>query len=125
MKTCLFCQIAKGKIPKEFVYQDADLIAFEDINPIAPIHVLIIPKKHLEGIQTVQRKDQELLGKMLLVARKVAEKEKLKGYKLFINSGKLGGQALFHLHLHLIGGWKKPNEYNGWVKKRLREGGVV
>ena len=117
MKNCLFFQIVNKKISTDFVYQGKKVVAFRDLKPIAPVHILIVPKKHLEGIQTVEKKDQRLLGEMLLVARKVAEKEKLKGYKLFINSGKLGGQALFHLHLHLIGGWEKTDEYNGWVKK--------
>ncbi|KPJ70083.1 hypothetical protein AMJ51_02610 [Microgenomates bacterium DG_75] len=106
MKDCLFCQFARGKDSPPFVYEDNDFIAFNDINPIAPVHILIVPKKHIDGIQTIEKEDQAILGKMFLVARKIAEKEKLKGYKLFINCGKLGGQAIFHLHLHLVGGWK-------------------
>lgn len=125
MKDYLFCQIVNKKIPANFVYQGEEIIAFRDINPIAPSHILIVPKKHIEGVQTATRKDQSILGEMLLIARKVAEKEKFKGYKLFINSGKLGGQDVFHLHLHLISGWKKLDEYNSWVKKRLKEGGVA
>jgi len=91
MKDCIFCQIADKKVPADFVYEDKDIVAFRDINPVAPVHILIVPKKHIEGVQTVEKKDQVLLGQMFLVARRMAEKEKLKGYKLFINCGKLGG----------------------------------
>ena len=125
MKDCIFCRIVKREIPKEFVYKDDELIAFDDIYPLAPIHILIVTKKHIGGIQTAKKGDQELLGKMVLAAKKIAEKEKLKGYKLFFNCGKLGGQGVFHLHLHLIGGWKTPEEYQQLIKKRVREGGVL
>ncbi len=125
MKDCIFCQIADKKVPADFVYEDKDIVAFRDINPVAPVHILIVPKKHIEGVQTVEKKDQVLLGQMFLVARRMAEKEKLKGYKLFINCGKLGGQAVFHLHLHLIGGWQSLDEYHGLIKRRIREGGVL
>ena len=122
---CLFCRIVRGEIPADFVYQDKEVYVFRDINPLAPVHLLIIPKKHLEGIQTVEKKDQALLGKLLLTARKMAEKEKLKGYKLFINCGKLGGQGVFHLHLHLVGGWKSRAEFRRILKEKFEEGGVL
>lgn len=125
VKDCIFCQIIKGKIPADFVYQDDDLVAFQDINPIAPVHVLIVPREHIEGVQKVQKKDLKILGKMLLTASKIAKQKKLKGYKLFFNCGKLGGQLVYHLHLHLIGGWKTLEEHHRWVKKRVQEGGVL
>lgn len=125
MKDCIFCQIIKGEIPTDFVYQDKEIVAFRDINPLAPVHILIVPKKHIKGIQTVEKKDQKILGQMLLVARKIGEQEKLKGYKLFFNCDKLGGQVIFHLHLHLIGGWKSPEEAHQLIKKRIEEGGVL
>ncbi len=104
MKNCIFCKIIKEKSNEDVVYEDDDLVVLNDINPIAPVHLLIIPKKHIEGIQTVEKEDERVLGKMLLIARKMAEKKKLQGYKLFFNCGKLGGQEIFHLHLHLISG---------------------
>lgn len=125
MEGCVFCKIIKGEIPKDFVYQDADLVVFNDIHPLAPVHILIVPKRHLEGIQTVKEKDQKILGKLLLVAKKIADRKKLKGYKLFFNCGKLGGQIIFHLHFHLVGGWKDSDEFHQLVKKRLMEGGVL
>ncbi len=111
MKNCIFCKIIKGRTNEGFAYEDNDLVVFNDIAPIAPIHLLIIPKKHIEGIQAVEKEDGRILGKMLLIARKIADKRKLKGYKLFINCGKLAGQKVFHLHLHLVGGWKNSKEY--------------
>lgn len=124
-KDCIFCQIAKGEIPQNFIYQDKDIVAFADINPLAPVHILIIPKKHIGGIQVVEKKDQRFLGKILLVARQIAEKKKLKGYRLYFNCGKIGGQAIFHLHLHLVGGWKNQKEFRQIIKKRIEGGGVL
>lgn len=124
-KNCIFCQIARGEIPTDFIYQDKDMIAFNDVNPLTPTHVLVIPREHIKGIQWIEKKDQAILGKMLLVAKKIAKKEKLKGYKLFFNCGKLGGQGIFHLHLHLVGGWKDRKEFHKLIKKRLKEGGVL
>jgi len=125
MADCVFCKIIKGKMPADFIYQDDDLVVFRDTNPIAPVHILIVLKKHVESILKVQKKDQKILGKMVLTARKIAEEQKLEGYKLFFNCGKLGGQLVFHLHLHLIGGWKTLEEYHRWVKRRVEEGGVL
>ncbi len=103
-KECIFCNIINRKLPSEFLYEDDTVVVFKDIHPHAPIHLLIVPKKHIEGIQAVEKEDERVLGKMLLIARKMAEKKKLQGYKLFFNCGKLGGQEIFHLHLHLISG---------------------
>lgn len=125
MKDCLFCKIVKSEIPTKFVYQDQEVVVFPDIEPLAPVHLLVVPKRHLEGIQKVEKRDQLLLGKMLLVARKMAEKKKLQGYKLFFNCGKLGGQGVFHLHLHLVGGWKSSQGWYQLVRKRLEEGGAL
>jgi len=125
IKDCIFCKYAKGENPPSFVYQDKGFIAFNDINPIAPVHILIVPRKHIKGIQFVEKKDQAILGKMFLVARKIAEQGKLKGYKLFFNCGKLGGQGIFHLHLHLVGGWKNRKEFHRLIEGRLGKGGVL
>lgn len=125
MKDCIFCKIVNKEAPADFIHNDKDVVAFRDINPLAPVHILIIPKEHIEGVQTVEEKHKEILGKILLVARRIAEKKKLKGYKLFFNCGKLGGQDVFHLHLHLIGGWKDLKEYRQWIERRFEEGGVL
>ena len=109
---CIFCKIIKKELPAEIVAEEEKVVAFKDIKPVAPIHILIVPKKHIPSINEVEEKDKELLGEMLIFAKKVAEKYSLteKGYKLVFNVGKGGGQIIFHLHLHLIGGWEKEKE---------------
>ncbi len=105
MKDCVFCKIVRGEIPAKKVYEDEEYLAFHDIDPQAPVHILIIPKKHIESLDAAGEEYRSLLGGLLLVARKVAEDMKLeKGYRLVINTGPDGGQAVFHLHLHLLGG---------------------
>ncbi len=102
---CIFCKIARGEIPANKVYEDEEFVAFKDINPQAPIHVLIIPKKHIESLSEAKEEDRELLGKLLWVAKKVAQELNLrKGYRLVINTGPDGGQEVLHLHVHLLGG---------------------
>ncbi len=103
---CLFCKIIKGEIPSKEVYSDDDLYGFYDINPAAPAHVLLIPKKHLHSVAEADKEDEALMGKLLLGANKVAEKLQLrdKGYRYVINTGSDGGQTVFHLHLHILGG---------------------
>ncbi|OGV89986.1 histidine triad nucleotide-binding protein [Microgenomates group bacterium RBG_19FT_COMBO_39_10] len=125
MKDCLFCKIAKKEIPSDLIYEDKEVMAFDDINPLAPVHILVIPKEHIEGLQTVKDSHQEILGKLLLTASKIAKQKKLKGYRVFFNCGKIGGQAIFHLHLHLVGGWKDLPEFVELVRRRLGEGGAI
>ncbi len=104
MKNCIFCQIASKKIPANIQYEDNDVVAFDDINPKAEIHILIVPKKHIESVATMEKKDIELIGKMVWAAKKVAEEKHLEGYKLIFNVGRAGGQIVDHVHLHLLGG---------------------
>jgi histidine triad (HIT) family protein len=108
MEDCVFCKIIKGEIPTEFVYQDEDFVAFRDIKPAAPVHILIIPKKHLSSLNETEEGDEELLGKALLVAKEIAKKEGIAetGYRIGINCGEQAGQVVFHLHIHLLGGWE-------------------
>lgn len=108
MENCLFCRIIKGGIPAEIVYQDDWVLAFRDIHPIAPIHILIIPKKHITSLNdlTESLEDAKMIGRLILVAKQLAQQEKIadKGYKLLLRTGKDGGQEIGHLHWHLIGG---------------------
>lgn len=107
MNDCVFCQIIKGEIPTNFVYQDKEIVAFPDINPKAPVHILIVPKLHIDKLQDVSDNEKELLGKMLLAAKKIAEQKGISaGFKISINCGELAGQDVFHLHFHLLGGWR-------------------
>jgi histidine triad (HIT) family protein len=105
MIDCLFCKIGKKEIPSKLVYEDADIFAFEDISPQAPSHVLICPRKHLLSLTEATAEDAALLGKLQLVAAKLAVEHKLTdGYRTVFNNGRGAGQSVFHLHLHLLGG---------------------
>jgi len=107
MSDCIFCKIVAGEIPAEKVFEDDDVLAFADIQPAAPVHILIIPKRHIATIADADEEDAELLGKLILTAKKIAAEQGLSGYKLNFNVGKDGGQVVFHVHLHLLGGWEK------------------
>ena len=102
MNDCLFCNIVSGKREARIAYKDENFVAFHDINPKASLHLLIIPKKHIESIDHVELKDKELMGEMIMVAQKIAKEQHLKGYKLLINVGREGGKVIDHLHLHLM-----------------------
>jgi histidine triad (HIT) family protein len=105
---CVFCQIAAGKIPSDIVYQDEELIAFRDINPQAPKHLLIIPRKHIASLADLSPAELPLIGSMVALAHKLAREEGITdtGYRLVVNYGEWGGQVVKHLHLHLLGGKK-------------------
>lgn len=106
MKDCLFCKMVTKEIPTSVVYEDDDILAFKDIAPKAPVHVLIIPKKHIENLADAQEEDFALLGKMQMVAQKLAKELGIaeKGYRVLTNSGKDSGQEVYHIHYHLVGG---------------------
>lgn len=108
-KNCIFCKIAMGEAPADFVYQDENIIAFKDINPSAPIHILVVPRKHIRSINDFEESDRTIMADLLLCAKKIAKDQGIdkSGYKLIINVEKGGGQYVFHLHLHIIGGWDK------------------
>ena len=109
MASCIFCKIINGELPSTKVYEDSDMLAFKDIQPVAPVHLLVVPKKHFVSLTDAENSDQKLLGKMLLKVRDIAKKMGIdkSGYKVVINNGEGSGQIVFHLHLHLIGGWVK------------------
>jgi len=108
MSDCIFCKIAKKEIPAEFLYEDELVLAFKDVKPIAPVHVLIIPKRHIESIVNLRKADELLVGRMVMAAKDLAEKLQIskKGYKLLFRVGEQGGQEVPHVHLHLLGGAK-------------------
>ena len=103
---CLFCKILSGDVPSTEVYSDDEFYAFRDVNPGAPTHVLVIPRKHIAGIADAGPEDEGLMGRLLLTANKVAEMEGLMedGFRYVLNNGRDGGQSVFHLHLHVLGG---------------------
>lgn len=106
---CLFCKIIKKEVPSNFLYEDKDLVVFRDINPAAPVHLLIVPKKHIRSVNDIEQADSGIIAKLFWVAKEMAKKEGVSqsGYKLLFNVEKGGGQEIFHLHLHLIGGWRR------------------
>jgi histidine triad (HIT) family protein len=107
-KDCIFCQIARGQTETEFLYQSDTLVVFKDINPHAPVHLLLVPKKHIRSVNDITATDREILAELIVVARDMAKEHGVakSGYKLLYNVEKGGGQLIFHLHLHLIGGWR-------------------
>jgi histidine triad (HIT) family protein len=105
MSDCLFCRIVRGEIPSKKVYEDEDMLAFHDINPWAPVHVLIIPKQHIASLATVDASNEAVLGKIFSRAGEIARSQGLNdGFRTVINSGRIGNQEVYHLHLHILGG---------------------
>ena len=105
MDDCLFCKIARGEIPSRKVFEDDEIFAFHDINPARPVHILVIPKRHITSLATVSDADAPVLGRMLAVANKLAsENGSTDGFRVIINSGRVGGQEVAHLHAHIVGG---------------------
>jgi len=105
---CIFCQIVKKEIPSDFLFEDESLIAIKDIKPSAPVHILIVPKKHIESVNEIEETDVELIGRMIYRAKILAGEQGVadSGFKLIFNCGDDGGQVIGHLHLHLLGGKK-------------------
>jgi len=99
---CLFCKIIKKESPADIAYEDDKILAFKDIYPKAPLHLLIVPKKHIPSVDHVEFEDKELMGDLILAAQKIAKEKNLRGYRLQINVGRSAGQIIDHLHLHLL-----------------------
>jgi len=108
-ENCIFCKIANGDIPADFVAQTDRLVVFKDIKPMAPVHLLIVPRRHIRSINDLDEADMPVIAEMIMTAREMAVRMGVdqSGYRLFFNVEKGGGQEVFHLHLHLIGGWEK------------------
>ena len=106
MTDCIFCKIAAGAIPTEFLYQDEEVIAFRDVHPLAPQHILVLPRQHISSLTDLKPQHRELVGKLVEVANGLARSQGIadKGYRLTVNCGLDGGQVVPHLHLHLLGG---------------------
>lgn len=108
MDDCIFCRIVDRKIPSTIVYEDDNVLAFKDINPVAPVHVVIVPKQHIANVNELTPENASVLGEIHLAAKRIAEDAGIadKGYRLINNCGADAGQTVFHLHYHLIGGIK-------------------
>lgn len=105
---CIFCKIIEGEIPTDFLFQNEHLVVFKDINPLAPVHLLIVPKKHIRSINDLTEQDRSVVSELIMTAKDMSKKLSVNesGYRVFFNVEKGGGQEVFHLHLHLIGGWE-------------------
>lgn len=108
MEDCIFCKIIRKEIPSEIVYEDDEILAFKDIEPVAPIHILVIPKKHISSLVELSKEDEQLVGKIYSKINEIAKKQGVleKGFRVVVNCGEDGGQAIKHLHFHLLGGQK-------------------
>jgi histidine triad (HIT) family protein len=106
VSSCIFCRIVEGSIPAKVVYQDDQTLAFDDVNPQAPVHTLVIPRRHVASLQEAGEADQALLGRLLLTCTRIATDKGLlpSGFRLVANTGRDGGQTVFHLHFHVLGG---------------------
>ena len=106
MDECIFCKIVSGEMPGTIIYQDDDVTVFRDIHPVAPIHLLLVPNKHIASVNEVLPEDEPMMGRLFTLARELAKKEGINedGYRLIVNTGAHGGQVVHHLHMHLMGG---------------------
>ena len=106
-KDCTFCRIVNGETSTEFLFENDTVVVFKDIHPHAPVHILIVPKKHIRSINDLTVEDTQIVGEMIIVAKDMARELSVSksGYRLFFNVERGGGQVIFHLHLHLVGGW--------------------
>lgn len=108
MSDCIFCRIAAGEIPARKVYEDERFVAFHDLHPKAAVHLLVIPRKHIASLAELEAADEGLMGEMMGLLPKLAREQGLDGFRTIINTGRSGGQEIFHLHIHLLGGEKLP-----------------
>lgn len=108
MEDCIFCKIIKREIPSSIVYEDSEIIAFRDVNPQAPVHILVIPKKHISALINLKEEDELLIGKIYTVINKIVKQEGIdeRGFRVIVNCGEDGGQEVKHLHFHILGGKK-------------------
>ncbi len=107
---CIFCKIGRGDISSETIFEDNEVRVFNDLHPKAPVHLLIIPKEHIQSIAHLEGNHKGIISHMIFIAKRVAEERGLKGFKLVFNVGREGGQVIDHLHLHLLGGWRKDRD---------------
>jgi histidine triad (HIT) family protein len=113
-ETCIFCDIAEGRRAAEVIYQDEILVAFHDIHPAAPVHILVVPRKHIRSINDLTEEDRETVSEMIFRSREIAKMAEVdgSGFKLVFNTETGAGQVIFHLHMHLLGGWA-----DGWARR--------
>lgn len=108
MDDCIFCKIIKREVPGDIIYEDDEIVAFKDINPVTPIHILVVPKKHIEKLTDLTVEDEQVIGKIYTVINKIAKDSNIneQGFRVIVNCGEDGGQVVGHVHFHLLGGKK-------------------
>jgi len=113
MDSCIFCKIVKKEIPSREVYRDEEIVAFYDISPKAPVHVLVVPVKHIESLRHIEATDEAVVGRMMSIIKAIAQQLGVAehGYKVVMNNGPASGQLVYHLHAHLLGGWTQKKEW--------------
>jgi histidine triad (HIT) family protein len=111
---CIFCKIVNGETDTRFVHENEQLVVFKDINPAAPVHLLIVPRRHIRGVNELSEGDRDLVAEMILTAKEMAREFSIdkSGYRIFFNVERGGGQLVFHLHLHLMGGWTQQPSHD-------------
>ena len=119
MSECVFCKIAKKELLTGLVYENDKVMAFKDIHPSAPVHILVVPKEHIESISHLEGNHRDILSELIYTAKDLAIKSGLKGYKLVFNVGREGGQVIDHLHLHLLGGWNRKSDIDEMLHPEL------
>lgn len=110
MTDCIFCDIAGGRGPAHLRFEDEAVVAFDDIHPAAPVHILVIPRQHIQSIAHLDAGSSDVIAKLIYAAKRIATEQGLEGYKIVFNVGRAAGQLVDHLHLHLLGGWEKPED---------------
>jgi histidine triad (HIT) family protein len=114
-ENCIFCKIVRGEIPSRKVYEDDEILAFHDINPLAPVHVLAVPKEHVESMATLESRHVGVMGRLMVLAQRLAtEQGSPDGFRVICNTGRIGRQDVYHLHLHVLGG---PNPLPGMIAR--------
>ncbi|HET6455069.1 MAG TPA: histidine triad nucleotide-binding protein [Armatimonadota bacterium] len=105
-QNCIFCKIARHEIPSQIVFEDEDVVAFKDVKPVAPVHIVIIPKEHISGVMAITEENGDILTKIFLAAKRLAQETGIDktGFRVVVNHGREAGQSVFHLHFHLLGG---------------------
>jgi len=120
MDDCVFCKIINKEIPAKPVFEDEDLIVINDIDPKAPVHMLIMPKKHIANLDALTEEDSSIVSKILMAAQRLAkEKNIMARYKIVTNVGEIAGQTVMHMHFHMLGGWKSNSEVTTQLKQQL------
>ncbi|MDP3729343.1 MAG: HIT domain-containing protein [bacterium] len=119
MADCIFCKIVKKEVKADFLFENERVVAFKDIRPSAPVHILVVPQEHIQSIAHIEGNHKEIISELIFTAKGLAQKAGLNGYKLVFNVGREGGQVIDHLHLHILGGWTGKKDRAAMIRLGL------